>query len=245
MKEKLNNEKLGKVFSVKGLYTFLVLLVLTIALITKFISDNNVGKLNIEDDYSSYSFSMPVITDGADVNDNVTGVRDTRPQVTAGTTAPSTTVKAEEKTTLFKAVLPYDGEFTLPLGDKVSAAYSASVPVYNSTLKDWRVHNAVDFTGVKGDRVASIAAGKVTSVTQDTLYGTVVVIDHGNGLIARYCGLAEEGCAESGNILKAGETIGYLDNVPCESADATVHLHFETTVNGKSENPLAVMGIEE
>ncbi len=235
----------GGMFSTKSIYTFLILLALTVALVTKFVTDNNGGTLSIEDDYSSgYTFTMPEITDEPDtedVGDIVTNVPDTRPNTTAIT---STTAKTTVPETKFKAAVPFNSAgFTYPLGDAVSRTYSDSTPVYNATMGDWRVHNAVDFAGVKGDRVASVAPGQVTMVYEDTLFGNVVAVDHGNGLVAYYCGLAAEGRAEAGDILKSGQTIGYLDTVPYESTDGAQHLHFEMTLNNESVNPLEIMGL--
>lgn len=243
MKDK-SDKPTGKYLNVKSFYTVLILLALTLALITKFISDNKFERLSVEDDYSytDFSFTFPIITEPpvtADVNEQVTGVADTRPPVTENTKVAETV-----PTTLFNACVPYKGSFALPVGDTVCKGYSNSAPVYSATMKDWRVHNAIDFAAVKGDRVCAISPGKVTSVYSDELYGTVAVVDHGNGMLAFYCGLAQEGCAEVGDIVQASDTIGYIDTVPCESADNEEHLHFEITVNGEKVNPLAVIGKE-
>ncbi len=242
MSDKKKPNQIGKYMNVKSFYTVLILLALTLALITKFVSENSFGKLSVEDDYSygDFSFSFPVLTEPpvtAGVNDPVTNIPDTRPPATDSATAAETVPD-----TLFEAAVPYTGNFSLPLGETVSKGYSNSLPVYSNTMRDWRAHNAVDFAGVKGDRVSAISAGKVTAVYQDALYATVAVIDHGGGIAAYYCGLAPEGCAQAGDILQTGDTVGYLDTVPCESEDGNEHLHFEITVNGERADPLAVMG---
>lgn len=245
MNDKKGDNKLGKITNVKSIYTVLILVAITLALVTKFISGNDFKKLSLEDEYSHSEYNFPTLNftefpEPTGVNEEVPGVKDTRPIVTEE--APTDTTVP---TTLFKSEEPYKGSFDLPLGGTISKGYSDFVPVYSTTMKDWRVHNAVDFAGVKGDRVAAISPGKVTTVYEDTLYGTVAVIDHGNGVSAYYCGLASEGCVEVGDIVETSDTVGYLDTVPCEKDDGVEHLHFEITVNGKKVNPLEVMGKAE
>lgn len=245
MNDKTENNKPIKIRNVKSFYTILVIIAITLTLVTKFVSNNDFKKLSIEDEYSHSEYKFPELNftvepEPTNVNEDVTGVKDTRPvekeEAPADTTVPAT---------LFKSEKPYKGSFDLPLGGTISKGYSDFVPVYSATMKDWRVHNAVDFAGVKGDRVAAISPGKVTTVYEDTLYGIVAVIDHGNGVSAYYCGLSAEGCVEAGDIVEASDTVGYLDTVPCEKEDGTVHLHFEITVEGKRVNPLEVMGKTE
>ncbi|HZK21727.1 MAG TPA: M23 family metallopeptidase [Oscillospiraceae bacterium] len=248
MNDKTGNNKIGNIKNPKKLYAILILIAITLALTTKFISDNDFSRLSLEDEYTHSQYNFPSLNftepeNEADANEEVTGVKDTRqvetekvPESTKGTTVPATSFKAEE---------PYKGRFDLPLGGAISKGYSDFIPVYSATMKDWRVHNAVDFAGVKGDRVAAISPGKVEAVYEDPLYGTVAVIDHGNGISAYYCGLSAEGCVEVGDIVEASDTVGYLDTVPCEQEDGAEHLHFEITVNGKKVNPLEVMGKAE
>jgi len=66
------------------------------------------------------------------------------------------------------------------------------------------------------------------------------VIDHGGKLVAKYCGLKSIG-VKKGSYVTIGGKIGTLGKVPCENASDT-HLHFETLLDGKSVNPLDVMG---
>jgi len=112
--------------------------------------------------------------------------------------------------------------------------------VKSATMGDWRVHNGVDFGGEPEQEVLAIQSGKVKSVKPDPLWGTVVTIDHGSGVVARYCGLSQEGVVEEGRAVEQGEPIGVIAQVPCESAEDP-HLHLEITVNGKVADPLAVM----
>jgi len=155
-------------------------------------------------------------------------------------TAPTDTTAAEQ------AVLAQDDgitraeTFSLPLEGGVDKAYSNGDMVQSKTMGDWRVHNGVDFRGTVGDQVRAVNNGVVKSVYDDVLWGTVVEIDHGDGLVARYCGLGKGSTLSVGDRVNINDRIGNLGAVPVESADE-VHLHFEMRQDGKSVNPLEIM----
>ena len=67
-----------------------------------------------------------------------------------------------------------------------------------------------------------------------------MTMDHGSGVIARYCGLSENSMPKQGQWVQKGEAIGVIAQIPCESAEG-VHLHLEISINGKTADPLAVM----
>jgi len=137
---------------------------------------------------------------------------------------------------------PYKSDYHYPLTDSVVKGYSEN-PVKNETMGDYRAHAAVDFTGAEGDSVECINAGIVMNIYYDDMLGGVVEIDHGGSLVARYCGL-DTISVKMGEALELGDVIGTLGKIPVESAE-DFHLHLETKLDGKSVNPLAVMGKEE
>ena len=73
---------------------------------------------------------------------------------------------------------------------KPQAAFSGNELVYSETLGDWRTHNGADYAAPAGQSVCPAKAGKVTSVTEDALWGNVVEVEDANGITWRYCGLA-------------------------------------------------------
>ena len=163
------------------------------------------------------------------VAEPVKNVPDSRSEVTS---AKETATKPENA--------PYTGNFTLPFGTKIVKDYSGGEMVKSATMGDWRVHNGVDFAGASDAPVVAIQAGTVKGVAQDPMWGTVVTIDHGQGVVARYCGIAESSAPKEGRQVSRGEQLGIIAQVPCESAEGT-HLHFEVLVGGKVADPLAVM----
>lgn len=153
------------------------------------------------------------------------------------TTEPPTTEKPDEN-------LPFTGKFTLPLGTDILKDYSHGEMVSSKTMGDWRVHNGIDFTGGKNSQVLAIQSGTVKAVYTDEMWGTVVEIDHGNTMTAKYCGLKEGTTPPKGTMVKNGQEIGALAPIPVEAADG-LHLHLEITVNGSTVDPLAAMNRAE
>ena len=153
------------------------------------------------------------------------------------TTREQTTIKVEEN-------LPFTGKFTLPLGTEILKDYSHGEMVSSKTMGDWRVHGGIDFTGSENSQVLAIQSGTVKAVYEDEMWGTVVEIDHGNTMTAKYCGLKKGTTPQEGARVKNGEEIGFLAQIPVEAADG-LHLHLEITVNGSTVDPLAAMNRAE
>lgn len=130
--------------------------------------------------------------------------------------------------------------FSLPLEAGTDKAFSNGDMVQSKTMGDWRVHNGVDFRGTVGDQVRAVNNGIVKAVYDDVLWGTVVEIDHGSGLSARYCGLGKGSTVAVGEKVQINDRIGNLGSVPVESADDP-HLHFELRQNGTVVDPMTVL----
>lgn len=171
--------------------------------------------------------SQPPVSQAEPVGQVVTDQPDDRTTTTT-TTVPSTTT-----TTTAAADL-----YVLPMGNLVQKAYSDGAPAYSVTMQDWRVHDGVDFAGKDGQEVRAMAKGTVKSVTEDTLWGPVVIIDHGVGVESRYCGVHPS--VSEGDTVDAGQTLGKLTAIPCEVSQGP-HLHLETFVDGKRINPVTAL----
>lgn len=131
--------------------------------------------------------------------------------------------------------------FSLPLSTAMGKDYSMGVPVFSDTMHDWRTHNGVDFTGAQGEGVRAVAPGKVTKVTNDTLYGNTVTVDHGGGVVSVISGLADAGLIAEGTDVTDDTVIGVVGDLPVEHADGS-HIHLEIRVDGVLQDPLEVMG---
>lgn len=151
------------------------------------------------------------------------------------TTAAATTASAkipDEK--------PFSGDFALPMGKDIIKDFSDGKPVKSETMGDWRVHNGVDFAGSAGNDAIAVSNGTVAKVYDDVFWGTVVELDCGNGMVARYCGLKSGSCAAEGAKVKKCDKIGTLGHIPAEISDED-HLHFEILIDGEPVDPLKAL----
>lgn len=165
-------------------------------------------------------------TEDFQANVNATGIPDERE-----TTSESSTYNDLNR--------PYSGYYLLPLNSKVGREYSTD-PVYSETMRDWRAHTGIDVAGNIGDEAIAIQDGTVKSVYTDELWGEVIVIEHGNGLTAKYCGI--KAGVEKGAKVEQGQVIGTVIVIPVEAKDG-VHVHLETEVDGKAADPVKVLNL--
>ncbi len=126
--------------------------------------------------------------------------------------------------------------FVYPFSGNILKGFSDTNLVYSETFGDMRVHTGVDLAADLGLTVGACGNGVVQDILNDPLWGFVVRVDHGNGIIAAYCGLGEDLLVSVGDIVSAGSPLGYLSTIPCECKDAA-HLHLEFYKDGKAVNP--------
>lgn len=90
------------------------------------------------------------------------------------------------------------------------------------------------YSGSDGGPVLAVADGVIQNSYFNTSRGWVVIIDHGAGFLTLYQHLLRKGLS-AGVKVRAGQEIGRMG---ATGAGAGVHLHFETIINGKREDPL-------
>ena len=128
--------------------------------------------------------------------------------------------------------------YVWPVAGQVERGHSSDTLAYDQTLRDWRTHEGIDIVAELGSPVAAAHSGTVESIVQDSLYGTVLTLDHGDGTKSVYANLAEPAAVNVGDWVECGATIGSVgDTALCEIGQ-TAHLHFAITVNGIQKNPM-------
>ena len=134
--------------------------------------------------------------------------------------------------------------FLMPIENgQISKNFDDKTLQHSKTLGDMRLHLGIDILADAGAQIKSAGRGKVSEVYFDATFGNIVVIDHGNSIVAKYCGFADDITVTTGDIVEAGTELGLLGTVPHESLDEP-HLHLEMFKNGNAVSPLAVMDME-
>ena len=127
--------------------------------------------------------------------------------------------------------------YVWPVLGEIERPYSVSALAYDVTMRDWRTHGGIDIACGEGARVLAARGGQIASIVSDGLYGTVVTIDHGDGMRSVYANLADETAVKAGEWVDAGVEIGTVGrSALCEIAQEP-HLHFELRQNGANVDP--------
>ena len=139
--------------------------------------------------------------------------------------------------------IPVAEYFVMPISGEIIKDFDSEALQFSATYNDMRLHTGIDIKAVAESSVMACGDGTVTDIYTDALYGTVIVIDHGNEIVAKYCGMSENVLVETGVTVTAGQKIGTLGTIPSESADES-HLHFELYKKDKAVSPMDTMDIQ-
>ena len=160
---------------------------------------------------------------------NVVTTPDDTPVVATNPDGTPATIPNKEERKPLKTVSPLEGETV--------AVYAMDSLTYNTTTRDWRVHNGIDIAAETGSEVHAAADGEVYTVYEDEQMGMTVVIRHENGYATKYSSLAEQVSVKPGDTVTAGQTIGTVGNTALMESAIGDHIHFAVTCDGKAVNP--------
>ena len=147
----------------------------------------------------------------------------------------SEAVAAVEEQPVVEAAAPI---YVWPVAGQVERAHSSDTLSYDQTLRDWRTHEGIYIIAELGAPVVAAHSGSVESIVQDSLYGTVVTVSHGDGTRTIYANLAENPPVNVGDWIDCGTTIGSVGSTALCEISQTSHLHFAITVNGTAADPM-------
>ncbi|MDR3209265.1 MAG: M23 family metallopeptidase [Oscillospiraceae bacterium] len=108
-------------------------------------------------------------------------------------------------------------------------------------MGDWRTHAGIDIKGALGAKVTAAADGKVADILRDDMLGTVVVVDHGFGMLSYSANLASSPTVKVGDTVSAGSVIGAIGSTALGETGDVSHLHFELRLNGAPVDPAAYL----
>ncbi len=155
---------------------------------------------------------------------------------------PQQDVTSAESASSTPAAAPVATFFVPPVVGEVIKPFSATELQYSETFCDMRLHLGIDIAAEAGTAVTAAGEGTVTAVEQDPLWGTYIVVDHGNGVVIKYCALAETPTVKKGDTVTGKTQIGVLAAIPCESVERS-HLHVEVLKDEEPIDPLTLLGV--
>ena len=230
-------EKLSDFISGKGFYLVVLICVAAIALSGYYL----VQGLGGEDDPGQPVAGSASIVDSPSANPSPRVTAQPTPVPTAKpspaptvppTAQPSPAVSSQPQSTPTAALV-----FTWPVNGAVIADYSVEALAYSETMGDWRTHSGLDITADLGAKVLSTANGVVSHIYQDDMMGTVVEIDHGEGLVSQYANLAETPTVSVGDTVTTGAVIGSVGQTAASESGQAAHLHFAMYQDGVPVDP--------
>jgi murein DD-endopeptidase MepM/ murein hydrolase activator NlpD len=129
----------------------------------------------------------------------------------------------------------WEGPFTQPRNTKVFANFAETrAYVYGGREIDTQVHYGFDLASTKQSPVPAANKGAVVFAGPLTIYGNIVIVDHGLGLQTLYAHLSSVE-VKVGDGVEKGQELGRTGSTGLAMGD---HLHFEVLVNGVSVTPL-------
>ena len=128
-------------------------------------------------------------------------------------------------------------EMKLPVEGKLGTPFTTDSLVYSETLEAWSGHKGIDIFAKEGSSVVATLAGKVTEVYKDDLWGIVILVDHGNGLMTKYANLSTDEMVKEGQEVKKGDVISAVGKSAPIEMMMEPHLHFEVINDGICTDP--------
>ena len=160
-------------------------------------------------------------------------------ETSVGWTKPEERESTENTTAEITKPVISNESYIFPVSGDIERGFSPTVPIYDETMEDWRVHRGIDFECEEKTEIKSVGNGRVTKVVADNSFGYTIEIDHGD-FTARYCGLEQGTTVKIDDTVEKGDTVGIIGSVPCESRQSC-HLHFEAVKNGKLIDPVSFL----
>ena len=119
-----------------------------------------------------------------------------------------------------------DPQFVWPVYGPISQ-------VFKPGTKKQKPHSGIDIAATTGTPVLCVEAGEVTYAGVDSVFGYLVIMDHGKGITSWY-GHNSRLAVVSGQVMKKGSVIAFVGSTGISTAP---HLHLEIRRNGVPLDP--------
>lgn len=127
--------------------------------------------------------------------------------------------------------------FALPVNGETVMDYSSEKLVYDPTLEQYRTNDTVCYKTEEGTAVGAAAEGTVESISTDSKNGVSVTLFHGDGWRTTYSQLNSNLAVSEGDIVKKGQTIGFVAKPTKYASALGCHLEFKMTLNDNAVDP--------
>lgn len=225
------------------LYIIIGVCILAIALVSYLAAVKSNDKMKTEDEKDKSSSNSELSSDTSSYNDSNSMDKKSMDNIFDENTENNAANDSNIVTENTVSDVPYEEEkqsFVMPIKGNIIKGYSDTSLQYDKTYGDLRMHKGIDISCEENAQVVSASKGTVTDISETANYGTIVTIDHGNGLIVKYCGLGSV-CITKGETVGAGVLIGTQKNPSCECMDEN-HIHIECTIDGEDASPVKAFG---
>lgn len=130
-----------------------------------------------------------------------------------------------------------DSKILWPVDGDVILNYSMDKSIYFSTLNQYKYHPAIVISAPVGSEVQCAAKGEVKEISVNEETGTTLTMDLGGKYEAVY-GQLKEVAVEEGDIVEAGELLGYVSEPTKYYTLEGSNLYFQLLKNGEPVNPM-------
>lgn len=124
-----------------------------------------------------------------------------------------------------------------PVDGDVILNYSMDKSIYFSTLNQYKYHPAIVISAEVGSEVQSAARGRVSDIKVNEETGTTVFMELGGGYEAVY-GQLKEVAVEEGDLVEAGQLIGYVSEPTKYYTLEGSNLYFQLLKKHKPVDPM-------
>ena len=169
-------------------------------------------------------------------------VQRTAPPVETQTTAAATPAPSTPPATPAPSATPVEPlVFTWPVKGEILTGFTVDALAYDPTMGDWRTHSGIDIAADPGIQVLATARGTVLSVSEDSLMGVCVTIDHGDGLVSVYANLDPAVQVVEGDAVYTGDIIGQVGSTAIAESALPSHIHFAMVKNDLPTDPVSYL----
>ncbi len=131
--------------------------------------------------------------------------------------------------------------FAMPVTGSIIGNYSQGELVKNETLGDWRTHDGIDIKADSDTIVKAAAAGVVSDIYDDAIFGSCVVVTHEAGYETHYYSLGPNLSVSLDEEIETGRAIGSVSSSAAGEEHLPPHLHFGMKKDGVWIDPLSVI----